>query len=65
MNGTTQDIARLLKCDIEWALKIQNRIEEEDGLDFSECTTREFNRAVRNADVYLKIERRQQAGNVR
>lgn len=54
MNGATIDIARLLKCSIEWAQKVQ----DEMICDFSECTTREFNRAARSADAVLKINAR-------
>lgn len=48
MNKATRDIMALLKVDAETALKVQGRMES-NGLDFSECSQREFNRAARAA----------------
>ena len=48
MNKDTRTIMQLLGVDEQTALKIQNKMGE-NGLDFSECDQREFNRAVRTA----------------
>ena len=48
MNKDTQTIMQLLGVDEQTALKIQNKMGE-NGLDFSECDQREFNRAARTA----------------
>lgn len=53
MNKVTRDIMAILKCDAERALNIQIYLMEHDGLDFSECTQREFVKAVREADAEL------------
>lgn len=43
MNQVTKDIMKLLKVDLEMAIKVQ----EQMRIDFSECTTKEFNKEVR------------------
>lgn len=48
MNKDTRTIMQLLGVDEQTALKIQNKMGE-NGLDFSECDQREFNRAARTA----------------
>jgi hypothetical protein len=48
MNKDTRTIMQLLRVDEQTALKIQNKMGE-NGLDFSECDQREFNRAARTA----------------
>jgi hypothetical protein len=48
MNIHTQDIARILKCDLSHARNVQ-LLMERAAFDFSECTQREFNNAVRAA----------------
>jgi hypothetical protein len=48
MNRDTRAIMRLLRVDEQTASKIQNKMGE-NGLDFSECYQREFNRAARTA----------------
>lgn len=48
MNKATRDIMALLKVSAETALKVQSRMDS-NGLDFSECSQREFNRAARQA----------------
>jgi len=49
MNKVTRDIvAALGGCTIEMALQIQARMGE-NGLDFSECSQRDFNRAMTEA----------------
>jgi hypothetical protein len=48
MNKDTQTIMQLLRVNEQTALKIQNKMGE-NGLDFSECDQREFNRAARTA----------------
>lgn len=47
MNGYTKDIAALLNVDIETALKIQKTIDEQNLLDYSECSTTRFNKVVK------------------
>jgi len=49
MNIYTKDIAKFLNVSIEEAKKVQDYIEEEIGLDYSECSTRQFNNAVKQA----------------
>lgn len=53
MNQVTRDIMKLLDVDAETALKVQ-AIMEQDGFDFSECTTKEFVKEVRYAAFVLK-----------
>lgn len=46
MNGTTKEIAKLLKVTIEFALLVQREMEN-SGFDFSEATQRQFNSEAR------------------
>jgi len=46
MNGTTKEIAALLKVSIEVAMKVQREMEN-SGFDFSEATQRQFNREAK------------------
>ena len=48
MNIFTKKIAALLKIEIEEALKVQDQMER-NGVDFSECSTRTFNKEARLA----------------
>jgi transposase len=48
MNKDTRTIAQLLGVSEQTALKIQDKMGE-NGLDFSECDQREFNRSARAA----------------
>jgi hypothetical protein len=48
MNEDTRTIMQLLRVDEQTALTIQNKMGE-NGLDFSECDQRQFNRAARTA----------------
>ena len=48
MNKTTQEIMQLLAVDCDTALQVQD-IMDCNGIDYSECTTKQFNREVRNA----------------
>ena len=48
MNKTTQDIMQLLAVNCDTALQVQD-IMDCNGIDYSECTTKQFNREVRNA----------------
>ena len=48
MNKDTRTVMQLLRVNEQTALKIQNKMGE-NGLDFSECDQREFNRAARTA----------------
>lgn len=52
MNKDTRTIMQLLGVDEQTALRIQNKMGE-NGLDFSECDQRAFNRAAR--EVYSQI----------
>jgi hypothetical protein len=54
MNGATRDIADLLEISLTEALEVQSRIDEEDLLDWSECTTSEFHQAARVAHTLIK-----------
>jgi hypothetical protein len=49
MNGTTKEIASLLNISLDEARKVQDYIEEEIGLDYSECSQRQFNNAIKQA----------------
>jgi hypothetical protein len=48
MNKDTRTIMQLLGVSEQTALKIQSKMGE-NGLDFSECHQREFNRVAREA----------------
>jgi DNA-directed RNA polymerase specialized sigma subunit len=48
MNIYTKNIAAFLKITIEEALKVQDQMER-NGIDYSECTTRTFNKEARIA----------------
>ena len=48
MNIYTKNIAALLKITIEEALKVQDQMER-NGIDFSECSTRTFNKEAKFA----------------
>ena len=49
MNIYTKQIAKLANVSIENAIKIQNYIEIEIGIDYSECSESQFVKAVRQA----------------
>jgi|TARA_R110000796_G_scaffold39383_4_gene98285 hypothetical protein len=51
MNQVTHNIAKLLGSTLEEALKVQQKIEADWLLDFSECSTRQFNKVVRSIGV--------------
>jgi hypothetical protein len=48
MNIYTKEIAALLKISLEEALKVQTQMSF-NGLDFSECSTRTFNKEAKIA----------------
>ena len=48
MNMYTRQIAALLKISLERALEVQSRMEG-NGVDFSECTVRTFNKEAKIA----------------
>ena len=48
MNAYTKEIAKLLKISLDQALKVQYQMEC-NGVDFSECSTREFNKEAKSA----------------
>lgn len=52
-----KDIMSFAKCDAERARKIEYQMDC-NGIDYSECTTREFNNAIRDAivDIDYSIE---------
>ncbi len=49
MNMYTREIAEILSITLEAAKKVQDYIEENFDLDFSECTNRQFKSAVLQA----------------
>jgi len=49
MNSATKEIAELANVSLEEALVIQNTIDRNWMLDWSECTQREFETAVKSA----------------
>lgn len=55
MNKTTRDLMKMLNVTAERALQIQNRMER-NGVDFSECTKREFETAAEQAQAETEIE---------
>lgn len=52
MNQTTRDIMALLGVTAQEAMKIQDEMQ----IDFSECTTREFNKRARETAAELGIK---------
>ena len=52
MNYYTKEIMAKLKCDAELAIKVQDIMGE--FLDFSECSNRQFNKAIKDAVLILK-----------
>ena len=52
MNKVTKDIMKFLECKADYALKVQMKMMEM-GVDFSECTKKEFENAVIDADMEL------------
>jgi hypothetical protein len=55
MNTYTKDIAALLKISLYQALLVQSQMEC-NGIDFSECSTRVFNREARQAAQEIGIK---------
>lgn len=55
MNKVTRDIMDLLDCGLEDALKVQDHMLNIQGIDLSECSKAEFNKAVRKATVVILI----------
>ena len=49
MNIYTEEIATLANVTIENAKQIQDYIEEEIGIDYSECSNAQFAKTVRQA----------------
>jgi len=58
MNILITDIMKLLRVDEATAHKVRDRIDYAYGLDYSECSNREFNKTVRLAfgDINCKHE---------
>ncbi len=54
MNQATRDIAVLLDIPLDEAERVQDRIDEEWLLDWSECTERELRFAAREAYAMLR-----------
>jgi hypothetical protein len=48
MNGVTKDIAELLKVSLAEALKVQDYIDDNWLLDWSECSERKFRSTARS-----------------
>ena len=44
-----QDIAKLLDCSLEVAQQVRDYMEDWLNIDYSACTTKEFNKTVRLA----------------
>jgi hypothetical protein len=57
MNQATRDIAELLEIDLDEAKQVQDRIDEDWMLDWSECTTQEFQRAARICHTLVLADR--------
>lgn len=55
MNGVTKDIMKLLKLNESDALEVQSRMDQ-SGINYSECTKREFNAEAREALKIFKGE---------
>ena len=55
MNSVTKDIMKLLKVDETDALEVQNRMDQ-SGINYSECSKREFNAEAREAFKIFKGE---------
>ena len=52
MNAYTRQIAALLKISLELAVQVQDRMSC-NGVDFSECSTRTFNKEAKAAYAEL------------
>lgn len=52
MNYYTKQIMAKLNCSAEYAIKVQDIMGT--FLDFSECTTRQFNKAIKDAVMILE-----------
>jgi hypothetical protein len=55
MNGYTKEIASILSCSLDRAKKIQDHMEEEIGIDYSECSSDEFLICVLQAAMELRV----------
>lgn len=55
MNGYTKEIAEMLNISIEEATKVQDYLEEEMDIDYSEISERAFKRQVRFAAFQVNI----------
>jgi len=55
MNGYTKQIAAMLSCSLDEAKKVQDYIEEETDIDYSECTENEFVKYVMQAIKEMKV----------
>jgi hypothetical protein len=53
MNGNTLEIQNIAKVSLEEALEIQDTIDSEALLDWSEATTREMAKATRIAQAFI------------
>jgi hypothetical protein len=47
MNQYTKDIAELLNCNLETALRVQDLIDDADLIDWSEASVVKINKVVR------------------
>ena len=55
MNLYTKEIAVLLKTDLDTALKVQDYIDENWLLDWSECSQKQFDKVVKSVAKELKV----------
>jgi hypothetical protein len=55
MNIYTQEIAALANVSIENAIKIQDYIEIEIGINYSECSSNHFAKTVRQAVKEMQV----------
>jgi len=51
------DIMKLLKCSEQWAKEVRDHMEEWFDIDYSNCSTLEFNACVRGSEVQLAGKR--------
>ena len=55
MNGYTMQISAMLSCTIDRAKQIQDYMEENLDIDYSECTEEEFTATVIQAMCELRV----------
>lgn len=55
MNGYTKEIQSMLFCSIDRAKQVQDYMEENLDIDYSECTEEEFMATVLQAVIEMKV----------